>query len=60
MFMTWRDRWKQDGLNSLSHNKYRVVSKVHQPLYTLVAVDIGQPPPKPPIDPQASTQSLYW
>ena len=60
LFIRWRDRWKQDGLSSLHQHKYSVVSKVHQPLYTLVTVDIGQPPALPPIDPQAATQSLYW
>ncbi|KAK6960897.1 Beta-1 4-galactosyltransferase 3 [Biomphalaria glabrata] len=44
MFLGWRTRWPQDGLNDPLGMNYTVVDMIQAPLYTKVVVDIGKPP----------------
>ncbi|KAK2171809.1 hypothetical protein NP493_1025g01039 [Ridgeia piscesae] len=60
LFLTWRSRWRTDGLSSLDHTLYKVVSKEQKALFTQVTVDIGKPPPHPPIDARMPRESWIW
>ena len=59
LFITWRSRWKTDGLNNVA-DKYQLVEKQEHKLYTTFLVDVGKPPDEPPIDKNAKPESLIW
>lgn len=60
LFLTWRSRWKTDGLNSLDSSKYSVTSKHDLKLYTNISVDLGPPPLEIPNVSNITKESLFW
>jgi hypothetical protein len=60
LFMTWRSRWKTDGLNSLDSSKYRVVQITNSKMYTNISVDVGKAPEKMPDVSHLKHESYAW
>ena len=60
MFLSWRARWKIDGMNTLDSWKYKVVKLEKHQLFTKILVDVGNPPKGMPSLNEVSNENFLW
>lgn len=60
MLITWKSRWKKDGLNSLRDAGGRVLEIRPLLHYTHIQVNTGKIPDEPVFDKNTERQSYFW